>query len=128
MRWIILCVALVGCNRNPNGNPSDCSLDTVTADCAASCSTPGSDVGQPGSASWPCRTDPLCEGGHWRFDCRAVPDLSVAVGDLSMPCTLATIPPDCLASCGADGGNAGSDQRCRPDPLCVDGHWRFDCN
>jgi hypothetical protein len=105
----LLCaLSLVGC-----GEPS--CWDNFDKDCIAQCGNLGN-----------CGFDPLCQDGHFSFDCRG--------GDMAMPtsCSLATINADCAASCGfADGGmpTPGSPGwPCLSDPICMNnGRWRFDC-
>jgi hypothetical protein len=80
---ILACVSCALFTAGCGGPAASCTLDSVNADCYASCGQPaGGSVG-PGDASWPCQPDPLCESGHWKFDCRpAVLDMSCA-GDLA---------------------------------------------
>ena len=111
---LLAALAMGGCGDGVAGD-KPCSLDTTTADCAASCSSDRA-----------CRFDPLCVDGHWRYDCTPR-DMAVAPS-----CSLATVSADCAASCGApDGGlgpPGGAGWPCEPDPVCIaGGRWRFDC-
>jgi hypothetical protein len=87
---------------------SGCSLVTVDSDCAGSC---GVFTGGPGTPTWNCKPDPLCIGGHYRFDCIAPPKLC---GSLRCSPSLACVelgsgvpPPD---------GSTGINYKCAAVP------------
>jgi hypothetical protein len=45
-----------------------CGLATINNDCFASCGEPDGGA-SPGGPGWPCGPDPVCQNGHWKFDC-----------------------------------------------------------
>jgi hypothetical protein len=66
-RLAIVVLLLCGCSSKSGSN---CTLDTVEADCAAACWRSDGGLPATGSPDWPCQPDPLCVDGRWQFFCK----------------------------------------------------------